>query len=176
MLKFGIISEINANTGKARVSFEADNIVSGWLPVSKPGTQDDKFYHMPAIGEQVWCMMDQYAEDGVIAGAIYSKADAPGDNVKGSKVTGVQFADGAYVKYDREAGKLTVKIEGAEHHITAGGHTVKRADETLKKIIDSLIDAILAQTHPTGTGPSGTPLNATTFTAIKARVAQLLEA
>ena len=47
---------------------------------------------------------------------------------------------------------------------------LKKQNETLKKLMDDLLDAIKLITVPTNTGPSGVPLNAEVFTEIKTRV------
>lgn len=55
------------------------------------------------------------------------------------------------------------------------GFLFQKQNETLKKILDDLLDGIAAIIVPTNVGPSGKPLNAATFTTIKTRVAQLLK-
>ena len=77
MLRFGIISQINALNAQARVSFQDDESTSYWLPVLQTKTLNDKFYVMPDIGELVACLMDENSEDGVILGTIYSTEDVP---------------------------------------------------------------------------------------------------
>ena len=66
MLRFGIVSQINALNAQARVSFQDDESTSYWLPVLQTKTLNDKFYVMPDIGELVACLMDENSEDGVI--------------------------------------------------------------------------------------------------------------
>ena len=77
MLRFGIVSQINALNAQARVSFQDDESTSYWLPVLQTKTLKDKFYVMPDIGELVACLMDENSEDGVILGTIYSTEDVP---------------------------------------------------------------------------------------------------
>lgn len=55
------------------------------------------------------------------------------------------------------------------------GILIKNNDETLKKILTDLCNALLALTVNTGNGPSSTPINAATITAIKARIPNLLK-
>lgn len=52
--------------------------------------------------------------------------------------------------------------------------TIKTQNESLKKILSDLIDAIGALTVTTGVGPSGIPINKMQFDAIKNRLANLL--
>jgi phage baseplate assembly protein V len=111
MLKYGLIKEIDANKGLVKVSFDDDEIVSGWLPVLKQGTKSNKYFHIFDSGEHVACMMDEHCENGVVLGAIYSKDETPG-SVKGADIAGVVFSDGTVVKYDRSSHKLTIQTDG----------------------------------------------------------------
>ena len=173
MLKFGNICDIDAAKGLARVEFDDDGITSAWLPVVTLGSSANKYSHAFDVNEHVACLMDENAENGVIIGAIYSKAAQP-DGGNKDKVR-VKFSDGAEMQYDRAASKLTVKVNTTELDVTASGFKVKRGGENLKAILTDLIDAILAETHPTGVGPSGTPINAAQYTAIKNRLPNLFE-
>ena len=47
------------------------------------------------------------------------------------------------------------------------GDTCVEWQDNLLKAIEKLIDTIMQQTHPTGCGPSGPPINAGAFAAIK---------
>jgi phage baseplate assembly protein V len=111
MLKYGLIKEIDADKGLVKVSFDDDEIVSGWLPVLKQGTKSNKYFHIFDSGEHVACMMDEHCENGVVMGAIYSKDEKPG-SVKGADIAGVVFSDGTVVKYDRGSHKLTIQTDG----------------------------------------------------------------
>lgn len=174
MLKYGKICDIDATKGLARVEFDDDEITSAWLPVVTSGTSGNKYAHAYDVQEHVACLMDEHAENGVIIGAIYSKnATPPAGNKDKVQVT---FSDGAEVEYDRAAHKLKVKVGSTELDITQSGFTVKRGGESLKQWLTDLLDAILAETHPTPAGPSGTPINSPQYTAIKARIASLFEA
>ena len=64
MLRFGTVTSINPKTARARVQFAQDNMTSFWLPVLQTKTFKDKFYSMPAVGEQVACLMDDNSEEG----------------------------------------------------------------------------------------------------------------
>lgn len=173
MLKYGNICDIDAAKGLARVEFDDDGITSAWLPIVTSGTSGNKYSHTFDVNEHVACLMDEDAENGVIIGAIYSANEQP-DGGGADKVR-VAFSDGASVEYDRAAHKLTVKVGNTELDVTQSGFTVKRSSESLKTILTDLIDAILTETHPTSTGPSGTPINAAQYTAIKNRLPNLFE-
>ncbi len=58
---------------------------------------------------------------------------------------------------------------------TASGFTMTRSGEGLKKVMTDLITAITQLTVPTGVGPSGIPINAAAFNAIKTRLGNFLE-
>lgn len=173
MLKFGIISEVDASKGLARVNFDDDNIVSGWLPVSVQKGLNDKFFAMPDVNEHVWCVMDDNAENGVIGGSIYSAASQPAGG--GADLVAVQFSDNNRVEYDRANHKLTITVGDSVLKVSQSGLTIKRGSESLKVINDDMLQAIIQHTHPTGTGPSGAPINLAVFTSIKNRLPNLLE-
>jgi hypothetical protein len=95
-------------------------------------------------------------------------------------------ADGTFTVATRQ-NKQTVVIDHAKGTITVTGdkdltlhaekiHIGKNANEqavlgnTLVDLLGQLIDAITKETHGTPTGPSGPPLNAFEFKAIKARL------
>lgn len=71
--------------------------------------------------------------------------------------------------------KVLWKIGTAVYEFDADGHLIKRGNETLKKILDDLFEGILALTVTTSSGPSGTPINAATFQAIKNRLPDLFK-
>ena len=108
MLRFGVISEIDPANGRARVEFAEDGITTAFLPYAVAKTSKDKYYFAPDVGDQVACLMDENAEDGIIVGSIYSDVDKPASDVQGADVVGIQFADGVKVIYDRASSSLTI--------------------------------------------------------------------
>lgn len=110
MLRFGIISEIDASKGLARVSFEEDDFVSDWLPVSVPNSLKNKDEVWFDVNEPVWCIMDENLENGIIGGAYYHAGNLPaaGDE----NIRSVTFEDGTSVQYDRSSHTLTIQSEG----------------------------------------------------------------
>lgn len=77
------------------------------------------------------------------------------------------------VVIDNKAGTITVT---GDKDLTLNAQTIhigKDASEkavlgdTLVKLLGQLIDAIMAQTHPTAVGPSGPPINVAAFAALK---------
>jgi phage baseplate assembly protein V len=110
MLKFGIITGIDAGAGKVRVHFDDDDIVSDWLPITVKNALKNKDSFPLDVKEHVACLMDEHCENGVCLGAIYSKNVKPtgGNKDKWRKV----FEDGTVLEYDRSAHKLTVDAKG----------------------------------------------------------------
>lgn len=106
MLKFGTVTNINPMTAKARVQFAEDNITSYWLPILQKKTLKDKYYSVVDIGEQVACLMDENAEDGVILGAIYTSLDeVPAiSNLQHL----IKFEDGSFIEFNRDTQMLTI--------------------------------------------------------------------
>jgi hypothetical protein len=92
----------------------------------------------------------------------------------------------AYSEVDQvllEISDTSFKLTGAGVEITKSGKTtflqedlftIKTSNESLKKILKDIIDAIGALTVTTGVGPSGIPINKPQFDAIKERLDNLL--
>lgn len=109
MLRFGIVSNIDAKSAQARVNFGDDDSTSFWLPILQTKTLKDKFYSIPDIGEQVVCLMDENSEDGVILGSIYSNEDVP--VVTSEKELSVNFEDGSFMNVNKESQTLTLAFK-----------------------------------------------------------------
>ena len=154
LLRFGNICDVDASRAYCRVEFDEDGITSAFLPILVAGALENKYFSMPAINEQVVCLMDENCEQGVILGALYSQADKPTGFAEGD--SGVIYSDG---------GKFTYN----------GKYTLSNAVESLASILSDLMDAHIAETHTTGTGPSGPPINLASYQAIKTRLDLLLE-
>ena len=108
MLRFGTVTSINPLTARARVQFTEYGMNSYWLAVLQNKTFKDKFYSMPAVGEQVACLMDQNSEDGVILGAIYTTEDTP--IIETEKQVSANFEDGTFANVDKETQTLTLSF------------------------------------------------------------------
>lgn len=107
--KQGIVAD--SKPGFATVRFaDLDDLVTRWLPVIHPKTQDDKAVWTLDVGEHVACLMDEYLEDGCILGAVYSEADVP--PVSSKDKYRIQFKDGGSFEYDRATGAMDVVCKG----------------------------------------------------------------
>ncbi|MEY4902838.1 MAG: hypothetical protein RLZZ292_653 [Bacteroidota bacterium] len=74
-----------------------------------------------------------------------------------------------------EVTKVKFKVNTTEFSLEDTGIDFKRGTEGLKSILGDLLDAINAITVTTPQGPSGTPLNFLSFSAIKQRLNNLLK-
>ena len=73
MFRVGLVKQQDLQGARVRVAFpDRDQMLSYWLPILFPKTQNDKSYWVPDIGEQVVCLMDEHDEAGAVLGAIYS--------------------------------------------------------------------------------------------------------
>ena len=137
MIRFGIICDTDAAKGLARVEFIEDGIVSDWLPIIVPKGLGDSFSWMLEVNEQVACLMDDRAEDGVIIGSIYSNANQPNGGNK-DKFRAV-FSDGTVIEYDKGAHKLTADVQGTVEVKATGNVDVEtNANATVKAVLVTL--------------------------------------
>ncbi len=120
-----IVRQQDPASGRVRVAFpDRDNLLSYWLPIVVPKSQNDKAYWIPDIGEQVVCLMDEHDEDGCVLGAIYSTVDTP--PVSSADKWHVTFKDGAEIEYDREQHALSITLPaGATVSVGAGSATIQ---------------------------------------------------
>lgn len=144
MLRFGNISEIDVNTGYARVRFTDNEIVSDWLQVVVMGAISTKFFHTFDINEQVVCLMDENDEEGVIIGALYNNGTPPKDGDK--DVVSVNFPDGSVISYNRDSHEYDIDIKG-KVNITSTGETSIKAESVS---LEAMTVDITAMTNITG--------------------------
>jgi len=125
MFRVGIVQEQDVARARVRVVFpDYDQIVSWWLFVVVPKTQNDKAYWMPDIGEQVLCLMDVHDEDGAVLGAIYSRVDTT--PVQSADKWHVSMQDGAKFEYDRCSHQFLISLPpGSAMTITANQATIQ---------------------------------------------------
>ena len=123
--RVGIVQVQDIEGCRVRVTFpDRDQLQSWWLPILVAKTQNDKAYHLPDVGEQVVCVMDDNDEDGAVVGAIYSTIDVPPPGMTADKLHWTA-KDGAIFEYDRALHALAVSLPtGATMNITANGATV----------------------------------------------------
>lgn len=91
------------------------------------------------------------------------------DGKSGQETLRVEHLNGAYVELDKDGNVRVFNTSGKTVYVGLDANEAAVLGDTLKGLLDELIDAILALTVPTGTGPSGTPVNFIQFQAIKQR-------
>lgn len=81
LIRDGIVSSTDPATMTARVTFpDRDDLVSYPLEVLSHGSQDNKHYWMPGVGEQVLCLFlpqDNNLSQGYILGTTYNAKVSP---------------------------------------------------------------------------------------------------
>lgn len=86
---------------------DRDNIITTWLQISYPCTGANKFFWLPAIGDQVKVSMDEHDEYGSVDGSLYSLIDGPPAGATTTTFI-IEFSDGSVIKYDTANHVLTV--------------------------------------------------------------------
>ncbi|WP_298213981.1 phage baseplate assembly protein V [Acidocella sp.] len=78
-VRFGIVSSFDPNSYLAKVMIQPENVLSGWLPVLSPWVGAGWGLAAPLLpGTQVVVLAQEGdAEQGVIAGALWSSKDSP---------------------------------------------------------------------------------------------------
>lgn len=96
------------------------------------------------------------------------------DGKDGQSTVRVEHSNGGYVEVDKDGNVRVFNVDGKTVYIGKDASEAAVLGDTLKGLLDELIDALAAMTVPTGTGPSGTPINIAQFQSIKARWQQFL--
>ena len=149
MLKYGIISEVDYKAGRARVYFDEQDIVSGWLSIPD---SINTVKSLP-VNAQVAVLMHTDGENGeVLHRVINDEESAP--EWASSDTEGFRFSDGTSVYYDSKTKKLTInagttgELEFNCAKLTVSGDVVAG----IEKI--SLTNHI----HTSTVGPTGKPI------------------
>lgn len=169
IIKFGLVTEFDAGTMRARVKFQEDGMVSDWLPVTVMGSKTDKFTRVLYTNERVVCLMGAFVEDGVIVGSIYDDSNLPPDGE-----TGADFGDGGSVAW--ADGKLTVIKGTTKVEIASGGVLIERGGDSLGDALTALVTAVktITVTCAAPGSPSTIPLNIAAIDAAGARITNIL--
>lgn len=150
MIRFGVVSEVDAETCRVRVRFDdLDGVVSQFLPVLVSKSKKDRYYHLPDLEEHVAVALDENGEDGVVLGAVYSEPEPP--PVTSGDKAHVTFEDGSSVEFDRASGVLKVdaksqvilKAPAVDLGDTGGQKTAMGED--LKAYLEQLVQFINTQ-------------------------------
>lgn len=79
------------------------------------------------------------------------------------------------IQYKIEGGTFFMDKDGLSADMGKGKYEIKNTQESLKKLLDDLNNAIMQLTVTTGTGPSGTPINIASFQDIQQRIPKLFK-
>jgi phage baseplate assembly protein V len=167
MFRNGIVSAQDVPNCRVRVTFpDRNQMQSWWLPIIRQGTQNDKDYWIPDVGEQVVCLMDEHDEDGAVFGSIFSSTDTTPNGITADK-RHLAPKDGAVFEYDRQSHTLTVTIpSNGTLNLTVNGGNVNlsapNGDITLMtnshyNSVNEIISTYNGHTHPDPQGGNTSP-------------------
>jgi phage baseplate assembly protein V len=172
----GIVAQIESVPPyRVRVQFpDQANVLSWWLPVQVPKTQNDKFFWQPDIGEQVSVVMDEWDENGIVTGSVPSQVDSAPSGLTPSDFY-IQFADGTIIHYNTSSHQLQVSLgaggqmtlsqpSGGSIELDSSGNVEIQAANSISltnggaatdalALVSKLVTAFNAHTHGGGPGP-----------------------
>lgn len=96
------------------------------------------------------------------------------DERDGEEFVRIKHLVGSLIEFDKDGNIKVSNTSGKVVYVGDGADEWAAKGETLKRLLEELIDAINAITVPTAMGPSGVPNNAAQFTSIKGRLEQFL--
>jgi phage baseplate assembly protein gpV len=184
-LYVGLISDTDPAKGKVRVKFDADTddddddnpavLVSDWIPFIVRKSQNDKETFPFDINEQVWCVMDEFCEEGIVIGATYNDTDKP--DGAGNNIYRILYKDGSYEQFDRSSSIKTNYYKEKLHNETGGGaihemtskHSIKNTSDSVQSIFSDMMDMMKLMTFTNGAGTTGPANNITVMDSLKTR-------
>jgi len=109
LIRIGVVEK--ADYGRARVMARAGKTLTGWLPWLTQRAGNDRAWWAPEVGEQVLvlCPSGDPALGFVLPSLYQSAHPANGDR---ADLMRVDFADGAFVEYDRKNHAMTLESRG----------------------------------------------------------------
>jgi phage baseplate assembly protein V len=117
IVRYGTIAE--ADYPAARVRVQSGELLTGWLPWLTRRASNDTTWHAPEVGEQVLLISPcGDPAQAVALPAIYQNAHP--QNGDRATLARLDFADGGFVEYARESGRLSINATG-DTLITVGG-------------------------------------------------------
>ena len=110
--RFGTISSVDPDSGTARVAFQPEGVLSGWMPILYPWVGAGwGMVCPPALGDQVFVLAQEgHAEHGVIVGRVFSSQQRPPAAPSGE--FWLVHTSGAYLKLQNDG---TVQVSGDLH-------------------------------------------------------------
>jgi len=151
--------------------------------------------NIPEINDYVWCWFidERYHKQGYYGNKLTLLEYHEHNQTIGSITTAYpdvkywKFANGAAIAFSSNSDTPEISIyhpSGSEIFMNSDGEVYIKGSsgtleysllgETVKQFLSDFLDGILALTVGTGTGPSSTPINASTFTTLKSNLTTLL--
>lgn len=103
MLRYGVISEVDYKSGRARVNLDDLGIVTDWLTLPK-NINENRFFD---INTQVAVLIHENGEDGEILHTVPSDEKLP-PSWADENTEGYQFQDGTVIHYSKSTKKMTI--------------------------------------------------------------------
>ncbi|HOW51747.1 MAG TPA: phage baseplate assembly protein V [bacterium] len=109
---FGLIKEFSTDRKTVRVmlNLAGGEVLSGWLRIARRRTKGDTETDTFDLDEQVFCILNDTLDEGVVLCAVYGDEDDPPSS--SADVYERKFKDGTVIKYDRSAHKLDIECKG----------------------------------------------------------------
>ncbi len=119
-IKRGIVEKLDdKDPSRIRVKFgDEDGVQSFWLRVASAGAKGNRHAHGHRVGEQVACLLDWRAEDGLIVGGLYNKDHKRPEAAPESHH--VQYEDGAIHEHDPKTKTHRVQMQDGKLRLQVG--------------------------------------------------------
>ncbi len=96
------------------------------------------------------------------------------DDTSGSEIIKLRHTNGAEILIDKDGNITITNVTGKLVTVGAGENEAGVIGDTWKTLTEEILDAIGQLTVPTGTGPSGVPINKAAFEGVKSRLSTAL--
>lgn len=124
--RIGVIAEVDAGNGLARVSLQDGDqpFVTGWIPWAEPSAGANKTHNPPSVGQQVQIASESGdLHDAVIQGSLNSDANGRPSGV-GDEYVLTSVGD-ASVTISGGGASLVLMVGGVKMTVTAAGIAVE---------------------------------------------------
>jgi phage baseplate assembly protein gpV len=109
-IRRGIVIDRDPKKMKAKVQFEdEDDVVTQWIDAGANSSTGVSFFHMPGMGDEVWCAMDAKGEAGCIISSKYNAKDKP--PADSNDIVALKWGGGIFT-LDTASGAITLETPG----------------------------------------------------------------
>lgn len=107
----GLVRQVDPARHRVKVELpDEDHLLTDWLPVITRLSMGARSSVLPRVGSQVVVLLDEFGEDGVVLGGIFSATDpAPGGD---ALLIRLDLEDGSVITLDPTQGVMTVDTPG----------------------------------------------------------------